>query len=753
MSTHRSRSPLRLLCAVFLAAALLAVPAGSEGLEKLTVEKVSEPGLSGSVPARLAWHRDGKRLTYLRSKGEERDLYSFDTGDGQERLLLRGSALALPGGTGRLHPLNSATWMPDGRRLLVPADDDVYLVDVDTGAVRPLVKTAAKEEFPTSSPDGKRVAFVRENDLYVVDVNSGRETRLTTTGSETLLNGKLDWVYEEELGNRTGLAFAWAPDSRAVAYLQLDQSGVDTFPIVDFLPARNEVEWQRYPLAGTPNSVVKVGVVGIEKDGSAGPERVVSVGAADDYVAPQIVWKPKSREVVFQQIGRAQKELRLRFLPVPREPDEALGAPRTVITERSDTFVNLLLPPHFYKKGKRFLWLSEREGYAHIQDCDLAGKCRAVTRGPWMVDARVSFSAAGRGQALALDERSGFLYFAATRKDPRQRQVYRVRLDGTGFSPVTTEDGTHRFVLSPDGRHYAHVWSDAETPPQLRVSSRDGTKRWTIEDNSDAPILAFERGTLEWVELMASDGSTLYASLLKPADFDPGKRYPVVVSVYGGPHAQTVTDSWRHVSPFEHLLASRGFLVWKLDNRGSAGRGKAFESAIFRRLGQLELEDQLVGIEHLRSLPYVDASRMGITGGSYGGYMTLYALAGAPGVFRSGVAGAPVTDWKYYDTIYTERYMGTPADNPEGYAASSPLARAGELDGDLLIIHGSSDDNVHLANTLAFAAELIKADRPHRLLIHPRQKHGFRTTADRIARDRATLEHFERTLKPALPEP
>lgn len=739
----------RLARAVRAATILASVAAsGVAAQEKLTVEKVSEPGLAGSLPTGLAWHPDGRRLTYLRSSGPERDLYAFDTREGEEVLLLRGSALGLPGGTDRLHPLDSATWMPDGRRLLVSADGDVYLVDVERASVRALVRTDAHEEYPTSSPDGKRVAFVRANDLYVVDLKSGKESRLTSTGSETLLNGKLDWVYEEELGSRSGRAFAWAPSSRAVAYLQLDQSEVATFPIVDFLPVRNEVGWQRYPKAGSPNSVVRLGVVGIGKDGAVGPERVVSVGADDDYVAPQLAWTPRSRALAFQQINRAQNELRLRLLPVPDEPGQDLGEPRTVLTEQSDTFVNLLLPPRFYKKGERFLWLSERDGFAHILDCDRAGACRAVTRGPWMVDARVSFAPAGRGDDLTLDERSGFVYFTATRKDPRERHLYRVRLDGTGFSQVTDEDGTHSFLLSPDGRHYANVWSDAETPPRLEVASRDGTRRWTIDDGADAPLLGFERGTLEWVELMARDGSTLYASLLKPADFDPARRYPVVLSVYGGPHAQTVTDSWRHVSPFEHLLASRGFLVWQLDNRGSAGRGKAFESGIYRRLGHLELEDQLTGIEHLRSLPYVDASRIGITGWSYGGYLTLYAVTHAPGVFRSAVAGAPVTDWKHYDTIYTERYMGTPADNPEGYEASSPLAKAGQLEAELLIIHGSSDDNVHLANTMAFAAELIKSDRPHRLVVHPGQKHGFRSPADRIARDRAILEHFERTLKP-----
>jgi dipeptidyl-peptidase-4 len=714
--------------------------------EKLTVERVSEPSLSGSPPTGLAWHPDGKRLTYLRPGGDGRDLYAFDTRRGKETLLLRSGTVALPR-DGRDPALEDATWMPDGRRLLVPAAGDIYLVDVKSGSVRALVETEAREEFATASPDGKRVAFVRENDLYTVEVKSGKETRLTTTGSDTVLNGRLDWVYEEELAGRTGQAFAWAPSSRAIAYLQLDQSEVPTFPIVDFLPVRNEVEWQRYPKAGAPNSVVRLGVVGIDKDGSAGPERLISASPDDHYVAPQLAWSPKSREIAFQQLNRAQNELQLRQLPVPRSAREPLGKPRTVLTERSDTFVNLLAPPLFHKGGKRFLWLSERSGFAHIYDCDLVGSCRAVTRGPWMVDARVSFAASCQGRPIVLDERSGFVHFTATAKDPRERHLHRIRLDGTGKARLTTEDGTHRVLVAPDGRYYADSWSDADTPPRMWVSSRDGTKRWPIDDNTDAPILGFERGALEWVELMATDGSTLYASLLKPPDFDPARRYPVVLSVYGGPHGQTVTNSWRHVSPFEQLLASRGFLVWQLDNRGSAGRGKAFESGIHRKLGQLELEDQLTGIEYLKSLPYVDADRIGITGGSYGGYLTLYALTRAPDVFRSGVAGAPVTDWKHYDTIYTERYMGTPADNPEGYEAASPLAKAGELQGELLIVHGSSDDNVHLANTLAFVAKLIEADRPHRLLVHPRQRHGFRPQADRIARDRATLDHFERTLK------
>jgi dipeptidyl-peptidase-4 len=361
-----------------------------------------------------------------------------------------------------------------------------------------------------------------------------------------------------------------------------------------------------------------------------------------------------------------------------------------------------------------------------------------------MVDAEVSF--AGPSAGFVFDERSGFLYFTSTEKHPRERHLYRVRLDGTGRTRLTREDGTHRVLVSPDGRFYADTWSDTTTPPRVLVASQDGTKRFTLEENAHPPLLDFERGSLEALELEAGDGTRLYAALLKPAGFDPARRYPVIVSVYGGPHVQTVRNSWNQVSPFEQLLASHGFLVFWLDNRGSAGRGHAFESAIHRKLGQLELADQLRGIEYLRSRPFVDPARIGITGWSYGGYLTLYAVTNAPEVFKAAVAGAPVTDWRLYDTIYTERYMGMPEGNPKGYDASSPLQKAAALRADLLLIHGSSDDNVHLANTLSFVAALIRAGKTYSLQVDPRQTHGFKAKEDQLARDRATLAHFERIL-------
>ena len=447
----------------------------------------------------------------------------------------------------------------------------MFTVDVRTGSVKALVQTKEKEEYPEASPDGRRVAFVRKSDLFVVDVATGKETRLTQGGSDTLLNGRLDWVYEEELAPRTGQAFVWSPDSKAIAYLQLDQARVPTFPIVDFLPVRTRSSGSATRRPARPTPIARVGVVGLEKDGSAGPERLVSFDPDDVYLLPQLAWTPDSRSVAFQHLNRAQNELELRLLPVPVSPREALGTARTLLVERSKAWVNTFGPPRFLKDGRRFLWLSERDGFAHVYQCDLAGSCRAVTQGPWMVDARVSFTGAGPG--FVLDERSGFLYFTATEKDPRERHLYRVRLDGTGRTRLTREDGIHSTVVSPDGRFYADTWSDVQTPPRAWLTSQDGTRRFTIEANADPEILKFERGSLEWLELKAADGTTLYGSLLKPADFDPARRYPVIVSPYGGPHAQTVLNVWQHVSPRDSLLASRGFLVFSLDNRGIAARG------------------------------------------------------------------------------------------------------------------------------------------------------------------------------------
>jgi dipeptidyl-peptidase-4 len=743
---RQARGPLGVAVAV---ATFALAPAAlqAQGLPKLTVERLhADPPLSGALPTGLAWHPDGRRLTFLRGAGTAARLCAFDVGSGQESVLLAADRLRVPGSDSRTLSLAAATWLPDGKRLLVPSDGDIFVVDVATGTVHTLVQTKESEDFATASPDGTRIAFVRGNDLYLVDRASGRESRLTRSGSDTLLNGRLDWVYEEELASRSGQAFVWSPDSRKLAYLQLDQTRVPTFPIVDFLPVRNEVSWQRYPTPGAPNAVARIGIVTLGKDGAVASEQLVELTPDDAYLLPQLAWTPDSRGLVFQRLNRAQNELELRLVPASGSTRDPLAGGRILLTERSANWLNTFGAPHFLKDSRRFLWVSEREGFAHLYLCEITGNCRAITQGPWEVESRVSFT--GPATAYTFDDRSGFLYFTATEKDPRERHLYRVRLDGTGRMRLTRDDGTHRVLVSPDGRFYADVWSDRETPPKLVVSSQDGTRRFTIEDNAHPAILDFERGRIEPIELAAPDGTKLFAALLKPAGFDPGRRYPVLVNVYGGPHAQTVTNAWSQASAFDQLLASHGFLVFWLDNRGSAGRGAAFESAIRGELGRVELADQLTGIAYLRSLPFVDPGRIGIMGWSYGGYMSLYAATNAPQVFRAAVAGAPVTDWRLYDSIYTERYLGTPAANAKGYDASSPTQKADALQAELLLLHGTADDNVHLANTVSLVAALVRAGKPYSLLLYPGQAHGVSGKQDRTSRDRAILAHLERALAP-----
>jgi dipeptidyl-peptidase 4 len=737
-------------------AALLALAVGApalqaaEGLQKLTVERINaEPALGGVLPTDIAWTPDGRRVTWLQASEPSgaSDLWALEAGTGKKTRLIEGSRLLVPASPGAEPaplPLRGYSWSPSGETLLLAHAGDLFLVDVRQQSVRTLLRTPEEEELPAWSPDGRRVAFVRKNDLFVVEVSTGRETRLTRSGSDTVLNGRLDWVYEEELGARSGRAFAWAPDSKKIAYLQLDQARVPTFPIVDFLPLQNTLATQRYPKPGDANAVVRIGVAGIEP--GERPERLVSFTPDDLYLVPDFAWSQDSALLAFQQLNREQNELLLRALAVPDDPTGLLGGPKTLLTERSPTWVNASPPPRFLKDNHRFVWLSERDGFAHIYLCELAGGCRAVTQGPWTVDAGSSFASAGG--PLLVEERTGFVYFTATEKDARERHLYRSRLDGTGRARLTHEDGNHKVALSPDAKFYVDTFSNVATPPQVTLSSTDGLHHTPIEENRSPDILRYERAQLEWVDLQAKDGTVLHGSLLKPADFDPSRKYPVIVSVYGGPHAQSVQNTWSHVSPFDHLLASRGFLVFALDNRGTANRGHAFESPIFHDLGRVELEDQLVGVDYLKSLPFVDPARLGIWGWSYGGYMTLYAMTHAPGVFRAAVAGAPVTDWKLYDSIYTERYMGTPTTNAKGYLTSSPLAAAAALRGELLIIHGTADDNVHVANTLTFADALISAGRPHALNLHPRQLHAFKGQANRIARDQAVLRHFETYLKP-----
>jgi dipeptidyl-peptidase-4 len=708
------------------------------GQKALTVERIcADPPLDGVLPAEVQWFPGGTRFSFIAKRGSAADapasLWAEDAASGTRRELLDDVTLPSFGeGKDAVKPrLAGYRLAPGGEAVLLAGGGDLFLAALAGKQVRRLTATPGEEELAEYSPDGKWVSFVRDNDVFVIELATGAEARLTDTGSADRRNGKLDWVYEEELAGRKPIGYAWSPDSRWIAYLTLDDAKVPRYPIEDRTRVHPKTTWQHYPQPGDPNPVVGVSVVQVEgvRGARTRRDRVWSGGNAE-YV-PRFGWTPDSRAVWYELLDRPQRRLEM-----VRE-DVATGAAAMLFVERDAAWINLHDEQRFLSDG-RLLWSTEAGGYRHLVMYAADGTPHPITSGPWELTS-----------VDGVDEATGWIYFTATEAGPLDRQLYRVRPDGRGFARLSREAGTHSADVAPGGAFILDTFSTISRPPEMRMLAGDGRVLRTVQPVQAAQLADFAMGTTEFLTVQGGDGTTLHASLLEPAGFDATRKYPVVVYVYGGPHAQVVRDAWgKQTELFHQFLASRGFLVFSLDNRGSAARGREFERALLGRFGKVELEDQLAGVAFLKTLPYVDASRIGIWGWSYGGFMTCYALTNAPGVFTAGAAVAPVTDWRLYDSIYTERYLGLPAENEGGYAASSPVNQAGDLAGALLLVHGTGDDNVHWGNTLEFVDRLYKAGKPYDLQLYPNKTHSILGPEARTHLFRRIADHFERWLKP-----
>jgi dipeptidyl-peptidase-4 len=700
---------------------LVAIAAFAADKKPVTIQNMPAPARTPPI----TWAPDGKRFAWM----EEKAISQYDVPAKKRKQLvalgpLEEKAVKPPRQEGtdwqnRRVSEQSFQWSATGQEMLISLQGDLFLLHTDTGKWEQLTATAEAERDPKLSPDGRFVSFRREHDLYSLEVASKKITRLTTDGAATQWNGELDWVYPEELNLST--AHWWSPDSRQIAYLQFDVGHESTFPQVDLLAWRALVEPQRFPQPGTPNAEVRLGVVSVE----GGPTRWMDIGETRDHLLARVDWAPDSHAVAYQRLNRVQNRLDLGLA------DMRTGASKLLLTEEDSYWVNVNDDFRFLNKGRQFLWGSERDGYLHLYLYTMDDKhVSQITKGDWEVT-----------QVAGVNEETREVFFVSTEQSPVERQLYRVRLDGKQKQRLSGGAGTHSISMSPTAQYYMDTASSLATSPRRTLHESDGSQVAVYKEATppDVEILPSEI-----VDIKATDGVQLFARMIKPAGFSPDKKYPVIVMIYGGPGVQVVHDAWSGAG-FDQVLAQKGYLVWQLDNRGSSGRGHIWESKIYHETGAHELNDQLDGIHYLATLGFADMTRVGISGWSYGGYMTLYALANAPDKFKAGIAGAPVTDWRNYDTIYTERYMGLPEDNADGYKRSSPQTNAAEIKARLLILHNIEDDNVHFQNSLQMANALEREGKQFQMIVYPQKSHGV-SGALQKQMYQAMLDFFEKAL-------
>jgi dipeptidyl-peptidase 4 len=717
-------------CASYIAAAQ---QPSTPVAKSLTVERIySQPSLSGQLTQGLRWTPDGKHLSYFKTedsgKKAKTELWEMNVSDGERRLVVSADKLesALLGNSSKPtqatglgnSPPAQYDWTTDGAAILFQRPTVLAWFDLKTQTARTLVSSKETIADARISPDGQYVSFIREHNLWLVNLADGKERAVTQGGTEDIRKGELDWVYAEELGIKT--AYWWSPDSSAITYLEMDEHRVSKYPLVNFSSPNGELEMERYPVAGGTNPTVRVLITAVV----GGKPRVMDTGTETDVYIARVNWLTDSKHLAIQRLNRKQTTLDLLIV------DAQTGSTRVALTEKDQYWINVSDTLYFLKDGKRFLWSSERTGYRHIYLYDLDGKQLAqLTKGEWEIS---SIDAVQESEAL--------VYFTATEKSPLERHLYRVALDGSGFTRVTKEAGTHSVYFAPGNASFVDTYSNAMTPPRQELFRADGSPIAALNENKVPELISYHLSHSEFFSVKSHDGILLNAAMLKPPDFNPAHKYPVIVYTYGGPRAQVVVDAWTGSTLLWHqLMAEKGYVIFALDNRGSGGRGHLFEEPLHFRLGAQELSDQRDGMRYLKSLSYVDSDRIGIWGWGYGGHMTMHAMFEDPWDFKAGFAGAPITDWHYYDSIYAERYLGLLPYNEENYRESSPINNAPQLEGKLLIAHSTTDDKVHFSNTLAVVNNLIEAGHYVEVLPFPGRDHRISDpTARRILMQRVT---------------
>ncbi len=701
-------------------------------------------GPTGHPPQEFLWSPNGASVTYLsqdKEHGQPDDVITVNAASRAAYVLVPQTRLAAIYGAKNderdrdhrsRYGVSSYSWSPDSRHLIFDNTGTLWVYDLRKGTAVEAARTGAGSgDDPKFSPDGHSISFVRDHNLHVLALRGLHDTALTSDSTSTLLNGEVDWVYEEELDVRNN--YFWSPDSKHIAYLQMDEATVPTYPITDWIPTHSTVYQQRFPQAGDPNPGVRVGIVAANGGGTVWMH--VPLSRHSDYI-PRFGWLD-NRHVWIEVLRRDHRHLELFFA------DTETGEVRRVLAETAHTFFDENYDMHFLPGGE-FLWSSWRDGHTHIYlyrydaGSPMAGDAtlvRQLTHGDWEV-----LSIAGMGG-------KGIVYYTSNETDPRQEMLWEIHLDGSGKRMLSTTPGVHRISLSPDGLHYVETASSLMQPATVSICStiRSCTPFWQSHPMDGYKLVAPVMFTGK-----AVDGTTLYGELLLPPDMQQAATVPLIVNPYGGPHAQTVRDEFGgQAFLFDQLLMQHGFAVLHVDNRGMGNRGRTFAEFAYRDFGRVQLQDQLTMIDQvLQRYPQLNPKRMGWWGWSWGGTFTLYAMTHSDR-FVAGVAVAPVTNWRLYDSTYTERYLGLPAENQSTYQQDSVIQSASHLHGNLLMAQGTGDDNVHMQNTIQMIQQFVTEGVPYRLLLYPRKTHSIAGQEARTHLFDAILQQFETSLLPS----
>jgi dipeptidyl-peptidase 4 len=738
---------LLFVCTLNLLVLLGAGQAQTAPPKQLTIEQIfAEGGVTGRAPETIQWSPDGNKVSFVQrdDTGEHGALWYVDAVTGDKKLLTSETKLSqLAPPTSKIkderkkervmrYHVAAYTWSPDSKHLLFDSQGQLWYYSLDTGTAVQLTSSPDPSEDPKFSPDGKRLAYVRKHNLYVHPV-SGEEGERPLTREEKekdrdrgrdkekkeddILNGEVDWVYAEELEVRSN--YFWSPEGHEIIFLQMDETRVPTYPITDWLPTHPRVEQEKYPKAGDPNPSVRLGVVG----SNGGKVHWLKLTDDDDTYVPRFGWI-RDGWAWAEVLNRKQDVMDLYFV------DAKSGRSRKVLTESApDAWVNVNDDFRILKSGDRFLWTSWRDGHTHIYLYSFNAN------DPLASDTRLERQLeSGDYEVIAIsgvDDVSGTVFFIANKGDPRQEKIFFVKLDGSGMQSISSDAGNYVASFADDGKHFVETHSAALTPPRISVCAVGGPCQKIWEGRS---VAGYDPIAPKPLEFKAEDGTVLYGDLILPRNTDPNQKIPIplIVHVYGGPAGQTVQDSWGGTTAlFHQILANQGCAIFSVDNRGTPNRGKKFSAATRLQSGPVELKDQLTALDQLYAqFPQLDRTRTGIWGWSNGGTMTLYALTHSDR-FRAGIAVAPVTNWRDYDSIYTERYMGLAKDNASAYD-DSIVSAASSLHASLLLVHGTSDDNVHFQNTIQMTEALIRAGKQFRLMVYPSKTHGISGTGTRV---------------------